>query len=171
MIDLRAALSDHDMVSPLTAVELSVLATEMETALINGECGFSHPDWRYVDGLRALAHALPVAPPALEATTREPMTEKRLMQLEIIANATWNRGLGESSAALKELVAEVRRLRSAEAHSYHGRGDSENGPDDPDCPCRATTLQAACAQAGCGFCRASLAHALPAVPPAPETLK
>lgn len=41
------------------------------------------------------------------------MTEKRLMQLSAIANGAWNRGLGESSAALKECVAEIHRLRAA----------------------------------------------------------
>lgn len=39
-------------------------------------------------------------------------------------------------------------------HDDHGRGD-ENGPDHPDCPCRATPRETECAQAGCGFCRSS----------------
>lgn len=37
-------------------------------------------------------------------------------------------------------------------HADHGRGSPESGPEDPDCPCRATALQAACAKEGCGFC-------------------
>jgi hypothetical protein len=41
-------------------------------------------------------------------------------------------------------------------HSEHGRGDEEYGPDDPDCPCRATSEETVCAKAGCGFCRASI---------------
>jgi hypothetical protein len=36
-------------------------------------------------------------------------------------------------------------------HSTHGLGDLE-GPFDPDCPCRGTDEQQACADAGCGFC-------------------
>lgn len=40
-------------------------------------------------------------------------------------------------------------------HSQHGRGTAEDGPDDPDCPCRAGALEAECAKAGCGFCRAA----------------
>lgn len=49
-------MSHHDMVSPLTPAELRTLADEMETALVEHECQFNHPDWRYVDGLRALAN-------------------------------------------------------------------------------------------------------------------
>lgn len=51
----RRALSSHDMLSPCTPAELVKLAAEMEAALVEGECQFSHPDWRYIDGLRALA--------------------------------------------------------------------------------------------------------------------
>lgn len=52
---IRFALSSHDVESPLSAEELRALACEMEDVLIDNECNFSHPDWRYVDGLRALA--------------------------------------------------------------------------------------------------------------------
>lgn len=38
-------------------------------------------------------------------------------------------------------------------HSSHGQGTEEDGPDDPDCPCRDTRQERACAQEGCGFCR------------------
>ncbi len=38
-------------------------------------------------------------------------------------------------------------------HHEHGRGTAEDGPDDSDCPCRATLLQDECASTGCGFCR------------------
>lgn len=38
-------------------------------------------------------------------------------------------------------------------HRSHGRGNKEEGPDDPDCPCRETDGQADCAAAGCGFCK------------------
>lgn len=58
---LRAALSDHDMTAPLTPAELRTLAEELEESLIDHECQFSHPDWRYVDGLRALADQLEAA--------------------------------------------------------------------------------------------------------------
>jgi hypothetical protein len=47
-------MSTHDTHSPLTVAELTTLASEMEEMLVAGECQFSHPDWRYVDGLRAL---------------------------------------------------------------------------------------------------------------------
>ena len=56
--ELRHALSSHDTQSPLSPDELITLAGEMEQALIESESGFSHPDWRYVDGLRALAAAV-----------------------------------------------------------------------------------------------------------------
>lgn len=38
-------------------------------------------------------------------------------------------------------------------HAKHGKGSAEHGPDDNDCPCRGTLSEAACAEAGCGFCR------------------
>lgn len=37
-------------------------------------------------------------------------------------------------------------------HSEHGLGD-DSGPFDPDCSCRATSNEAACGKAGCGFCK------------------
>lgn len=40
-------------------------------------------------------------------------------------------------------------------HRDHGSGHPDYGPDDPDCPCRATELQAICAKLGCGFCMAT----------------
>lgn len=40
-----------------------------------------------------------------------------------------------------------------EKHEGHGRGTEEDGPDEPDCPCRTTDQVKACAEAGCGFCR------------------
>lgn len=40
-------------------------------------------------------------------------------------------------------------------HSDHGRGTREEGPDDPDCPCRGTKDEWDCGHAGCGFCLAS----------------
>jgi hypothetical protein len=40
-------------------------------------------------------------------------------------------------------------------HAQHGRGD-EDGPHDSDCACRGTPAEAACAAAGCGFCRSAL---------------
>lgn len=52
---LRLALSDHDPITPCTSAELRTLAREMEDALIASEAQFSDPDWRIVDGLRALA--------------------------------------------------------------------------------------------------------------------
>jgi len=55
-VSLRVAMSDHDT-GPLTPDELLTLAAEMEESLVENECQFSHPDWRYVDGLRALAAA------------------------------------------------------------------------------------------------------------------
>lgn len=55
---LRRALSDHDMVAPLTVEELLALATEIEEDLIANECNFSHPGWRQVDGLRATARKM-----------------------------------------------------------------------------------------------------------------
>lgn len=55
MIEVRHALSSHDVESPLSAEELWALAREIEDSLINSECNFSDPGWRQVDGLRALA--------------------------------------------------------------------------------------------------------------------
>ena len=46
------------------------------------------------------------------------------------------------------VVAELQRR-----HLGHGAGTAESGPDDPDCGCRGTRRQRACASAGCGFCR------------------
>ena len=57
-LELRHALSEHDTETPLSVDELRALADEMEESLINHECNFSHPDWRIVDGLRALATSL-----------------------------------------------------------------------------------------------------------------
>lgn len=44
---------------------------------------------------------------------------------------------------------------SLDEHVAHGRGDADDGPRDPDCPCRNTEKQAACASVECGFCRAA----------------
>ena len=44
-------------------------------------------------------------------------------------------------------------IRPPVDHADHGRG-TESGPDDPDCGCRMTPDEAACAAAGCGFCAA-----------------
>ncbi len=44
---------------------------------------------------------------------------------------------------------------SSPVHSEHGRADASGVPYDPDCPCRAGALEVACAEAGCGFCRAA----------------
>ena len=52
---MRVALGDHDAEATASPVELRQLALELEESLIERECQFSHPDWRYVDGLRALA--------------------------------------------------------------------------------------------------------------------
>lgn len=41
-------------------------------------------------------------------------------------------------------------------HEEHGRGTEEDGPDAPDCPCRGTKQETACARAGCGFCIAAV---------------
>lgn len=49
------ALGGHET-GPLTPTELRTLAGEMEGSLIDGECQFNHPDWRYVVGLYALAN-------------------------------------------------------------------------------------------------------------------
>jgi hypothetical protein len=43
----------------------------------------------------------------------------------------------------------------ARDHREHGSGNADDGPDDPDCPCRTTPLQRACEAQGCGFCRAT----------------
>ncbi len=51
---IRLAFS-HGDTSPATPGELRTLAGEMEKTLIAHEHGFSHPDWRYIDGMRALA--------------------------------------------------------------------------------------------------------------------
>lgn len=40
-------------------------------------------------------------------------------------------------------------------HVDHGRGD-DSGPFDPDCPCRGSEKEPACALAGCGFCNATV---------------
>ena len=40
-------------------------------------------------------------------------------------------------------------------HSRHGRADERGVPLEPDCACRNTTREEACAQAGCGYCRAA----------------
>lgn len=37
----------------------------------------------------------------------------------------------------------------------HGAGSADGGPTAPDCPCRGTSRQRACASGGCGFCRAA----------------
>lgn len=39
-------------------------------------------------------------------------------------------------------------------HGDHGRAGAD-GPEDPDCGCRGSDKQIACAQSGCGFCLAA----------------
>jgi hypothetical protein len=41
------------------------------------------------------------------------------------------------------------------AHTTCGRGTLEDGPEHPDCPHRGTPAEGACADGGCGFCRAA----------------
>jgi hypothetical protein len=57
-LQVRYAMSDHDASSPCTALELMTIASSIEEALVEGECQFSHPNWRFVDGLRALARVM-----------------------------------------------------------------------------------------------------------------
>jgi hypothetical protein len=45
-------------------------------------------------------------------------------------------------------------------HWDHGKGD-ENGPFEPDCPCRGTEWEWSCSQDGCGFCQAAQYHEKP----------
>lgn len=54
----RHALSEHDTQAPATPAELRDLAASLEEVCIANECQFSHPDWRFIDGLRALASQL-----------------------------------------------------------------------------------------------------------------
>lgn len=50
-------------------------------------------------------------------------------------------------------VERIRKLVGTRTdHSEHGRGNADDGPDDPDCPCRDTPQQTECAGTGCGFC-------------------
>jgi hypothetical protein len=51
----------------------------------------------------------------------------------------------------------VSRIRTGD-HAAHGRGTADEGPDEPDCMCRNTALEQVCADAGCGFCCASVYH-------------
>lgn len=46
-------------------------------------------------------------------------------------------------------------IAKLEAHEGHGTGTAEDGPNESDCSCRETDEQAACAEAGCGFCKAA----------------
>jgi hypothetical protein len=41
-------------------------------------------------------------------------------------------------------------------HADHGReARPGDGPEEPDCACRGTHAQRACAMEGCGFCQAA----------------
>lgn len=40
-------------------------------------------------------------------------------------------------------------------HNTHGRADVNGAPLDADCACRGSALETACAEAGCGYCRAA----------------
>ena len=52
-------------------------------------------------------------------------------------------------SALEKIISEFKD------HADHGRGDAVLGPEDSDCPCRATRSQSVCASFGCGFCRSA----------------
>jgi hypothetical protein len=52
-------------------------------------------------------------------------------------------------------VKGLREAAAAERHKGHGAGTADDGPDEPDCPCRDGQLQAECAGHGCGFCLAA----------------
>lgn len=45
--------------APITPREMLTLAATLERDLVEGECNFSHPEWRYVEGLRELARSTP----------------------------------------------------------------------------------------------------------------
>lgn len=53
-------------------------------------------------------------------------------------------------------MAKKKRNLMTNQHAKHGRGTEADGPDDPDCECRGTAKEKACAKAGCGFCKASI---------------
>jgi hypothetical protein len=89
--------------------------------------------------------------------------EKAFRWLGFMQGALWDMGL----YAIEELAnhnkpagEETNLDRNPKdwlgAHADHGRGTSESGPDDPDCPCRNTPEMTTCAFAGCGFCTAAL---------------
>lgn len=44
------------------------------------------------------------------------------------------------------------KFSSGVDHSDHGRGDGTSGPENCDCVCRKSDLEAECASDGCGFC-------------------
>lgn len=71
----------------------------------------------------------------------------------LVDHAAWV--LAEKTAQILNGGGVETKVRLVVDHSDHGRGD-ESGPEDPDCPCRATQHEQACAEAGCGFCKAAL---------------
>lgn len=68
-------------------------------------------------------------------------------------------GAGSPLAIAREALAATAPKEGTAAlpgHTLHGRwSEGADGPDDPDCPCRATARQVECAAEGCGFCRAA----------------
>lgn len=52
----------------------------------------------------------------------------------------------------RDLTTKAREANRSK-HYNHGRGTKDGGPDAPDCPCRGTDEERACAGDGCGFCK------------------
>lgn len=75
------------------------------------------------------------------------------LKILVKARRVGHGGIGLEAAL--QMIRDSNKQTEKIDHSDHGRGDAENGPDDPDCPCRNTNFREECAAAGCGFCRAA----------------
>lgn len=75
------------------------------------------------------------------------------LEIEIASLRGYKKSMDEWIA--KRTAEAQERLDAMIDHSEHGTGNTITGPTDPDCPCRNTKNEAACAVAGCGFCKPS----------------
>lgn len=124
---------------------------------------------RWDDLPSAAAPPAAVAPPATWDDLMAVGTSQTLVEQPV----TWN-----DSAVPTVLTEPVPRTPITEEivfatvydHSWHGRADERGVPLEPDCACRNTPREEACAEAGCGYCRAArMTHpaesVIPGVPP------
>lgn len=103
---------------------------------------------RPVAELRSATTALPLPLPV----SWDDLPSAAAPPVAVALPATWD-DLAAPTVPTEHISAG--RSERPDDHSRHGRADERGVPIEPDCACRNTTREEACAQAGCGYCCAA----------------